>query len=113
MAYSGSTKSSSAAFPPVMIAGAPIGLGRTGSTTTPIGGRLWMFATTDTSTAPFTAGYFTDGYELGMAQGDVVIVAAQTSTVASSQTLYLGMVSSVSSTGGGTQLSTFSFISST
>ena len=112
MAYSGSTAASSAQFVPMQIAGA-LGLGRTGSTTTPIGGRLWMFCTTDTSTGPFVAGYFTDGYELGMKQGDVVIVAAQTSTVASSGTLYLGMVSSVSSTGGGTQLSTHSFISST
>ena len=112
MAYSGSTQASRAAFPPVLIAGG-MTVGRTGSTTTPIGGRLWMFCTTDTSTGPFVAGYFSDGYELGMRQGDVVIVAAQTSTVASSGTLYLGMVSSVSSTGGGTQLSTFSFISST
>lgn len=112
MAYSGSTAASSAAFPPVCIAGG-MGGGRSGSTTTPVGNKLWFFATTDTSTGPFTAGYFTDGYELGMKQGDVVIVAAQTSTVASSNTLYLGIVSSVSSTGGGTQLSTFSFISST
>ena len=48
-----------------------------------------------------------------MKQGDVVIVSALNSTVASSGVLYLGIVSSVSSTGGGTQLSTFSFISST
>ena len=52
-------------------------------------------------------------YSIAKGDGDVMIVAAQTSTVASSQTLYLGIVSSVSSTGGGTQLSTFSFISST
>ena len=113
MAYSGSTAASSAQFPPQVISAGGLGGGRTGSTTTPIGNKLWFFGTTDTSTGPFVPGYFTDGYELGMKQGDVVIVAAQTSTVASSGTLYLGMVSSVSSTGGGTQLSTFSFISST
>jgi hypothetical protein len=112
MSYSGTTAATSAAFPPVILAAA-MGGGRSGSTTTPVGSKLWLFSTTDTSTGPFTAGYFTDGYELGMKQGDVVIVAAQSSTVASSGTLYLGMVSSVSSTGGGTQLSTFSFISST
>jgi len=112
MAYSGTTAASSAQFPPVILAAA-MGGGRSGSTTTPVGSKLWLFSTTDTSTGPFVSGYFSDGYELGMKQGDVVIVAAQTSTVASSGTLYLGMVSSVSSTGGGTQLSTFSFISST
>ncbi|MCR4331770.1 MAG: hypothetical protein NUV34_03570 [Sulfuricaulis sp.] len=112
MAYSGSTAASSAAFPPILIAGG-LGGGRSGSTTTPAGKNIWFFATTDTSTGPFVAGYFTDGYELGMKQGDVMIVVAQTSTVASSNTLYIGVVSSVSSTGGGTQLSTFSFISST
>ena len=112
MAYSGTTAASSAQFPPQVIAQGA-GAGRSGSTTTPIGNKLWFFGTTDTSTGPFVSGYFTDGYELCMKQGDVMIVAAQTSTVASSQTLYLGIVSSVSSTGGGTQLSTFSFISST
>lgn len=112
MAYSGTTAASSAQFPPQVIAQG-VGGSRSGSTTTPVGNKLWFFGTTDTSTGPFVAGYFTDGYELGMKQGDVMIVAAQTSTVASSATLYLGIVSSVSSTGGGTQLSTFSFISST
>lgn len=113
MAYKGSTELSSVANPPLRIGGG-IGKGvNTGSTTTPIGCGLWFYGTTDTSTGPFVAGYFSDGYQLGMRQGDVVIVSALNSTVSSSQPLYIGIVSSVSSTGGGTQLSTFSFISST
>ena len=113
MAYQGSTKASSIANPPIQIVRGTGGGTNTGSTTTPIGTGLWFYGTTDTSTGPFTSGYFSDGYELGMKQGDVMIVSALNSTVSSSQPLYLGIVSSVSSTGGGTQLSTFSFISST
>lgn len=113
MAYKGTTQATSLQNPPIRIGGGLGGQTRVGSTTTPIGNGLWFYGTTDTSTGPFTAGYFSDGYELGMKQGDVMIVSALNSTVSSSQPLYLGIVSSVSSTGGGTQLSTFSFISST
>lgn len=112
MAYSGTTAASSAQFPPIQLAKG-VGGSRTGSTTTPIGNGLWFFATTDTSSAAFTAGYFSDGYELGMKQGDVVMISHLGSTVSSSQVLTLGIISSVSSTGGGTQCSTFSFLSST
>ena len=57
MAYSGTTAASSAQFPPVVLAAA-MGGGRSGSTTTPVGSKLWLFSTTDTSTGPFVAGYF-------------------------------------------------------
>ncbi len=113
MAYSGSTAASSVARPPMKIGGALGGYSNTASTGTPIGMGLWLFATTDTSSGAFTAGYFSDGYELGMKQGDVVIISHLGSTVSSSQVLTIGIISSVSSTGGGTQCSTFSFLSST
>lgn len=113
MAYIGSTASSSIANPPGLIA-RPLGPGaRVASTGCPIRLGLWVFGSTDTSSSPFTAGYFSDGYEIGMKQGDIVMCVGMTSTVSSSQVLMIGVVSSVSSTGGGTQLSTFSFISST
>jgi hypothetical protein len=111
MAYIGTTSASSVANPPRSVQ--PLDAGRIASTGSPIAARLWMYCSTGTSTDPFTAGFFSDGYTLGMKQGDVVIHVNQTSTVSSSQVLALGVVSSVSSTGGGTQLSTFSFISST
>ena len=111
MAYKGSTELSSVANPPICIGGGVGGGTNVGSTTTPIGNKLWFHGTTDASTAPFTPNYFTDAQTLGMKQGDVMIVSALTSTVASSQPLYIGIVGAVSTSG--TQLSTFSFISST
>jgi hypothetical protein len=115
MAYKGTTAGSSVggANPPIRINTGMGGYVNTASTAQPVGMGLWFYGTTDTSTAPFTSGYFSDGYQLGMKQGDVMIVSALMSTVSSSQQLYIGIVSSVSSTGGGTQLSTMSFISST
>src|SRR5689334_11114985 len=105
MAYFGTTSASSVANPPRIVA--PMDQSRLGTTVFTAAARLWLYASTGTSTDPFTAGFFVDGYQLGMKQGDVVICVNQTSTVASSQQLSLGVVSSVSSTGGGTQLSTF------
>lgn len=113
MAYIGSTAASSIANPPGLIS-RPLGPGaRVASTGCPIRLGLWVFGSTDTTSSPFTSGYFSDGYEIGMRQGDIVMCVGMTSTVSSSQVLMIGVVSSVSSTGGGTQLSTFSFISST
>lgn len=111
MAYIGTTAASSIANPPQCVSPG-IGVGaRLASTGCPIGLRLWMFGSTDTSSSPFTSNYFSDAKNLGMRQGDVVICVGMTSTVASSQVLMLGAVGAV--TTDGTQLSTFSFISST
>lgn len=113
MAYKGTTAGSSVggANPPMKISGGMGGYVNTGSTAQPVGMSLWFYGTTDTSTAPFTANYFTDALSLGMRQGDVMIVSALMSTVSSSQQLYLGIVGAVSTDGA--QLSTMSFISST
>lgn len=109
MAYIGTTAASSIANPPRPVA--PLDAARIASTGSPMAARLWLYASTGTSTDPFTSNFFVDGYYLGMKQGDVVICVNQTSTVASSQQLSLGIVGAVST--AGTQLSTFSFISST
>jgi hypothetical protein len=111
MSYLGTTAASSIMNPPRVVQ--PLDAARIGSSAGPLNARLWLYASTDTSTNPFTAGWFVDGYQLGMKEGDVVICVGRTSTVTSSQWLGIGVVSSVSTTGGGTQLSTFSFISST
>lgn len=111
MAYKGSTELSSVANPPIQISGGLGGGSNVGSTTSPIGNKLWFYGSTDTTTGPFVANYFTDGLSLGMKQGDVMIVSALASTVASSQPLYMGIIGAV--TTAGTQLSTHSFISST
>ncbi len=113
MAYKGTTEATSLQNPPVRVGGGLISQTRVGSTTTPIGNGLWMYNSTDTTTAAFGAGYFTDGYNLGMRQGDIVFLSGLTSTVSSSVSLLIGVISSVSSTAGTAQLSTWSFISST
>lgn len=111
MAYLGTTASSSVANPPQCI-GPGMGVGgRLGTTLTPMGLRLWIAGTTDTSTSFFTSNYIADAKPLGMKQGDVLIYVAQTSSVASSQVLGMGVVGAV--TTDGTQLSTFSFMTST
>jgi hypothetical protein len=113
MAYKGTTAGSSVggSNPPFRINGGLGGYVNTASTAQPVGMGVWFHGTTDTSTGPFTANYFTDGLSLGMKQGDIMFVSAQMSTVSSSQQLYIGIVGAV--TTSGTQLSTMSFISST
>lgn len=112
MAYLGTTAASSQVNPPRVLQ--PQDVGRIASSAGPLAARLWMYCSTEANTtAPYTAGFFSDGYQLGMKEGDVVICVNRSSTVTSSQTLSMGIVSSVSTTGGGTQLSTFSFMTST
>lgn len=111
MPYLGTTAASSLQNPPSLVARPLSGGARINSTEPQLGMGLWMFASTDTSSSPFTANYFSDAKSLGMKQGDVVICVGMTSTVSSSQVLMLGCVGAVST--AGTQLSTFSFISST
>lgn len=111
MAYLGTTASSSLQNPPALFARPLSGGARIATTEPQMGMGLWMFASTDTSSSPFTSNYFSDGKSLGMKQGDVVICVGMTSTVSSSAVLMLGVVGAVST--AGTQLSTFSFISST
>lgn len=49
--------------PPILVAG---GIGGTP--------RVWMYVSVDANTAVDAAGYFTNGYSLGMRAGDLVIV---------------------------------------
>ena len=111
MAYTGSTAASSISNPPALMSRPLSQGGRFASTTTPMALGLWIFGTTEASSNAFTANYISDAYYLGMKPGDVGMIVGMTSTVSSSQTLTLGVVGAVST--AGTQLSTFSFISST
>lgn len=117
MSYSGTTAASSLQNPPIKIGGGVGGGTRfqtSAANAAGIGGNgLWFYGTTDVSSTLFASGAIADGYELGMKTGDVVIISCFISTVTSSGTLTMGIVSSVSSTGGGTQLSSGSFMSST
>lgn len=111
MAYSGSTAASSLQNSPMLFQRTLGGGARLATTTTPMALGFWMFGTTEASSNAFTANYISDAFYIGMKPGDVVCIVGQTSTVASSQTLTFGVVGAVST--AGTQLSTWSFISST
>lgn len=104
MAYFGTTKSSSLRNPPKCLtpsfASNP---GATGFTPTNPnqqlqGGNVWHYNSTNLSTVAMAAGFFTDGYRLGMRSGDVVYIVGGT-TAASKQTLAIGVVSAAASTG--------------
>jgi hypothetical protein len=64
-----------------------------------IGGanRLWIYSSVDAATLVRVAGYFTDGWSLGMRAGDLVI---QIDSDASPITMQLMIVTSASATAG-------------
>lgn len=133
MAYLGSTQASSIANPPVKIAAA-MGYGAdariasgstlyinndygasTAGTYKPgqgFGQQLWMYYTTDMTSAILASGYFTDAGKLGVRPGDVFIMVAQGSSLGTSQMLRLAVVSGVS-TAGAASFSTASTIMGT
>lgn len=45
----------------------------------PSGVNMWLYTSTDVSTAVDAAGYFTNGFELGMRAGDLIIVQERVS----------------------------------
>ena len=134
MAYLGSTQSTSVANPPVQLFGA-MGAGPdvriTGGSTLLFTGnnfqqsstatvrpgfgsgqQLWVYTTTDLSSAPWDGTYFTDGGALGMRPGDIVGIVQHNSTVMSSYYLRFIVVGYVT-TGGAAILSTQSLITCT
>lgn len=134
MAYLGSTQSSSVANPPVRIAGA-LGAGPdahiTGGSTLLFTGNnyqqtstatvrnglgsgqnMWVYTTTDLSSAPWDGSYFTDGGALGMRPGDIMAIVQHNSTVMSSYYLRFAVVGYVT-TAGTAFLSTQSLVTCT
>lgn len=127
MAYLGTTQASSVSNPPTRVWGG-MGAGAdariTGGSTLYISGpggsnpagrgfgqQAWVYHTTDVTSAPLAANYFTDAKDLGVRPGDIFFFVQQGSTVGSSQMLRLCVVSSVSSAGAA--FSTATFISGT
>jgi S1-C subfamily serine protease len=61
--------------------------------------RIWDYQTTEGSTVVLTStGYFTDGVARGMKLGDLIV--ARGTSAGSSQTMAIGIVSSVNTTAG-------------
>lgn len=115
MSYSGSTASSTAANPPRIVAPMLGALfGTTGLSTAPRsnsqGGNLWVYTSTNLTTDLTASNFFTDGQDLGMSAGDIVI-GAQFSSAGSSVQSFIGVITGVSSSGA--SLSTGSLITST
>lgn len=73
--------------------------------------QTWRYISTNLSTDLFAAGFFTDGYQLGMQVGDVMIAQSYTSA-GSSFILIIGTLTTTNSTNGW-NLSTGGTITST
>ena len=104
MAYSGSTAASSVTNPPRLLIPALGGVANTTGLTTGAhvqasqGGQLWFYSSTNLSTDLFVSNFFTDGLELGMRPGDIVI-GNQFSSAGSSVETYIASVTGVSTSG--------------
>lgn len=113
MAYVGSTAGTTLMNPPMMVGPAAIG-GRFAANSTSIaaGSRLWIYNSSDTSTAWMNAGYFTDGARLGMRPGDL-LVGVSWSTESSTGVVFVGGVLGTTLSTAGWNLSTGGTVTST
>ena len=111
MAYSGSTALSSAANPPRSLTGGMWGKRSTSvlSSSKVVGQSLWLYNTTDGSTEMVTTTYFSDGFFIGMKEGDLVMGSISTG---SSVTFFAGVIGPVTTAGCGIS-STNAYVSST
>lgn len=132
MAYLGSTELSSVANPPICVAGGMgagadvrIASGSTlyinndyGASTAGtykrglgFGQKMWIYHTTDMTSAPWNTAYFTDAGVLGMRPGDIIFMVRQGTTLGTSQYLSIGVIGNVS-TSGAAYVSTQSILTS-
>ncbi len=108
MAYSGTTAASSVQNPPLLIGR---GLGMLTSTlaavvgaTSPLrqtgGTGLWIYQSLDGATITSSIAYFTDGQQLGMRNGDFILISAATAAGSTTVGMALGMLMTTNSTAG-------------
>lgn len=100
MAYKGSTELSSVANPPAALFSGMSGRRSTNimTSTAVLGRTIWFHNTTDSSTDLISTTYFTDGYYLGMKEGDLILGAACTG---SSVSVFMGVIGVVTTAGCG------------
>lgn len=97
MAYKGSTQATSIANAPRAIFAGMWGLRSTDILPSSVGGQnVWLYNTTDSSTDLVTANFFTDGFYLGMRQGDLIMGSF---TTGSSVSAYIGVIGAVTTAG--------------
>ena len=95
MAYLGTTAGSTSANPPVHVAGPMTNLNNSAGLT---GARLWMMQTTDTAGTIEAANFITDGKQLGMTAGDVLL-AIISSAASTTPTMLFAPIVSVTTSG--------------
>lgn len=120
MSYSGSTAGSTLANPPINVF-SPMNrvVLNNGSTVNGTGGgsgaQLWIYTSTNSATEASSGtnsgAFFSDGWNLGMRNGDVVIMVG--ATAATTLGLAIGVIQGLTSTGAGGYISTGSQVSST
>jgi len=115
MSYAGTTAASSLQNVPSNLIPAMSGPKATSSADstaiTPRNRSLWFYNTSDATSVLCTAGYFTDGKQLGMKHGDAMLGVSWTTFSATGSYTFLGMLYSSNSTAG-FNLSTDSMVSS-
>ena|SRR5690348_18393767 len=108
MAYSGTTAGATVANPPIelnRVAGARTVLGTSQTTqwssASPRAGGigLWQYISTNLTTDLTAAGFFTDGKQLGMQVGDIMM-AVQYTSAGSSFILTIGVLTTTNSSAG-------------
>lgn len=115
MSYSGTSAGTTSANPPRLVMPI-IGIlpATTGLSTAPNsnsqGGQVWSYVSTNLTTDLTASNFFSDGQDIGMRPGDIVI-GAQFSSAGSSVQSFIGVITGVSSSGA--SLSTGSLITST
>ena len=111
MAYRGSTELSSVSNTPRCLTAGMWGSRSTSVITSSsvLGQNLWLYNTTDGSSEMISTTYFTDGFYLGMKEGDLVMGAIDTG---SSKSVFMGVIGVVTTAGCGIR-STGGVLSST
>lgn len=66
---------------------------------------VWMYASADVLADVNTSGYFTDGYDLGMKAGDVVMIVSDTTPKQLAMSVVVEATSTTVDLGDGTVLS--------
>lgn len=97
MAYKGSTELSSAANPPRAMFAGMWGARSTNILPSSVGGQnVWLYNTTESCTDLVTANFFTDGYYIGMKEGDIILGSFTTGSTVSA---YIGVIGAVTTAG--------------
>jgi hypothetical protein len=100
MTYFGSTAASTAANPPVVLDAIVGGKFQYPGalTTSPRGGKVWFYSSTNAPADVDDAGAFTDGAVLGMSKGDVLIGVMNGGAASTDAYVYFGALNSTEST---------------